>query len=211
MPSGISPTPVFDRFVNQTGEECYTPTDEIGTIPTQYCTELKVGNAIGGYSLFFPDHVGIPIGDTGPDEYFLFQVHYDNPDERSDILVNIQMDIFYTPDLRENDAGVISLGQDIPGSPSILIPPNSADHTLYGHCSSSCTAKMFPKEGIKIVSALLHSHNAGTRIRFHHFRDGKELPWISNDDNYMFQFQPSRLLRNEVQILPGDHLALSEP
>lgn len=39
-----------------------------------------------------------------------------------------------------------------------------------------------------------------------HIRNGKELPWISYDNNYNFNFQQIRNLREERTILPGDML-----
>lgn len=67
---------------------------------------------------------------------------------------------------------------------------------------------MFPKDGIKISAVLLHSHNAGFGVRLRHFRGQKELPWILWDDNYDNYVQPTRALREEVRVLPGDQLTM---
>ncbi len=50
----------------------------------------------------------------------------------------------------------------------------------------------------------MHTHLAGSGVRRVHIRNGKELPWISYDDNYNFNFQQIRVLRQERVILPGD-------
>jgi len=46
----------------------------------------------------------------------------------------------------------------------------------------------------------------GRKVKIRHFRDGKELPWLSYDDHYNFDYQQSRHLRTEIKLLPGDHL-----
>lgn len=48
----------------------------------------------------------------------------------------------------------------------------------------------------------------GRTHKLHHYRNGKELPWITKDDNYDFTFQNPRQLQNERKLLPGDHLTL---
>lgn len=50
-----------------------------------------------------------------------------------------------------------------------------------------------------------HFH-LGRKLRLRHFRDGVELPWLSTDDNYTFDFQQNRPLLEEVKVLPGDQL-----
>lgn len=47
---------------------------------------------------------------------------------------------------------------------------------------------------------------SGRKLRLRHFRDGIELPWLSTDDNYNFDYQQNRPLLEEVKILPGDQL-----
>ncbi|CAL8068438.1 unnamed protein product [Orchesella dallaii] len=209
VPSNLTAESIFEPFLNHPGEECFSPGTAAeaadAQLPSKYCTDIRYGIAIGGSSTFLPEHVGIPIGES-QNEYYLFQVHYDNPLSKPGILAQTKVNIYYSPKLRENDAGVFSIGHHIPGSPSIILPPGSQDHQIYGHCSPECTEKMLPDEGIKIIAAILHSHNAGRRLRIQHFRNNRELPWILNDDNFMFAYQPNKILREEVTILPGDQI-----
>ena len=44
---------------------------------------------------------------------------------------------------------------------SLLIPPESKNFMVTGHCSDDCTSKYFPKDGITIFNVLLHTHLAG--------------------------------------------------
>ena len=59
---------------------------------------------------------------------------------------------------------------------------------------------------IKIFGVLLHSHLAGYAIRLRHFRNGVELPPISVDDSYDFNFQETRILEKEVVVKMVRHL-----
>lgn len=68
------------------------------------------------------------------------------------------------------------------------------------------TLQIFPEEGIKIVSATLHSHVAGRKMKLRHVRDGIELDRIVEDDNYDFNYQQVRQLPNETVVLPGDYM-----
>lgn len=65
---------------------------------------------------------------------------------------------------------------------------------------------MFPETGINIISATLHSHIAGRKMKLRHVRDGVELDRIVEDDNYDYNYQQVRQLENETNILPGDYL-----
>ena len=50
----------------------------------------------------------------------------------------------------------------------------------------------------------------GRKLKLRHFRDGKELPWIANDDNYDFNYQQNHPLANPVKVLPGDQMTIGE-
>lgn len=176
--------------------------------PNQFCTEFYYGWGIGGKPYFFPSHMGSPFGES-EDEYYLIQMHYDNPNRLPGLRVEARVELFYTNELRPNDGIHTGLQHDLPGLPeSILVPPNTPNHKILSHCSSECTQRMFPPEGITVSTVMLHSHNAGIAMRLRHFRRGRELPWILYDDNYDNKVQPSRNLRQEVRILPGDQLTL---
>lgn len=56
------------------------------------------------------------------------------------------------------------------------------------------------------MSASLHSHTAGRKIKLRHIRNGTELDRIVEDDNYDHSYQQVRQLENETTILIGDYL-----
>lgn len=177
-----------------------------GPMPTEYCTEFFHSWAVGARPFFNPPSIGIPFG-SDPDEYYVVQAHLDNPMVLADVQIEMKIDFFYTPNLRENEGGLMLLRHESPGlSPSLLIPPYSIDHRTYGICGSDCTRTMLPKKGINIFAVYLHTHNYGTRIRLQHFRKNRELPWIASDENYSFDYQQMRALNEEHRVMPGDQL-----
>ncbi len=90
--------------------------------------------------------------------------------------------------------------------PSLIVPPASENFVIAGHCSSEVTSQLIPPGGVNIVSINVHSHLAGRKMRVRHFRNGTELPWLHDDQNYDFNYQQARQLGQEVKFLPGDQL-----
>lgn len=59
------------------GANCYSSAN----MPYRSCqkADLIAGWAVGGEAIYFPPHVGVPIGGDGAPKYFLIEMHYDNP------------------------------------------------------------------------------------------------------------------------------------
>ncbi|CAL8068078.1 unnamed protein product [Orchesella dallaii] len=205
-PKGVDPVKFFDDYTRDGGRECYFQV-EPDYIGSQYCKEVMYIFAVGGKPLIFPEHVGVPMSEDGP-EYFLMQVHYDNPQGLAGLKIRSIVEVQYTPDLRPHDAGIWWVGTPPPAATNIFLPPNSLEHVIVGHCSSGCTGHIFPPEGISVFAALTHTHTTGNGMRVLHFRGNKELPWIMYDNNYDFNYQQWRMLREERRILPGDQLSV---
>ncbi|CAL8068076.1 unnamed protein product [Orchesella dallaii] len=203
-PPGTNPDDFFQNAVNSEGSECYL-LHRPNPLPTNYCGEIVYAWGMGGKPFFFPEHVGIPMSENGS-EYFMLQVHYDNPELISGRQISVALEAYYTNNLRENDVGTMWLGGLADASASVMIPPSSLAHNIFGHCAEGCTKKMFPLEGVSIFATFLHSHFSGRDLRIMHFRGEKELPWVNADDNFNFLFQQTRILNEERKVAPGDSL-----
>ncbi|CAL4079802.1 unnamed protein product, partial [Meganyctiphanes norvegica] len=192
----------LERYVGKDGVQCYTP----NMPPSWYtCNRPLIMWGPGGEGLAFPDHVGFPIGEEhGGANYFLLEVHYDNPYNEAGIFDNSGLRVFHTDKLRKYDAGIMTTGHRT--SPTLFIPPGQEEWTSLGMCSSDCTKKGLPKGGIRILYSLLHTHLLGTALTLRHIRDGKELKPICVDKTYDFEYQEARVLDEEVAVLPGDAL-----
>jgi len=110
---------------------------------------------------------------------------------------------------RAQEAGQLVISHDI-GSTVLTIPPNTPEFSVTGHCSADCTSDKLQSEGISIFNVLLHSHISGRKLKFRHFRNGLELPWIAYDDHYDFDYQQNKHLGEVVRVLPGDQLAIGD-
>lgn len=205
-PAGRDAAAFFERYVRNRGSECYTHKSAAEKIPTMNCREPVHLWSNGGKSLFLPEHVGIPFS-MEANEYFMIQAHYHNSEAIPGVRLRYALEVFYTGNTRKHDAGVMMIGHKVPGTPSLLMPPSSLGHLIYGHCGIDCTTQMISeRNGIQIFGASMHTNSAGRGVRLLHLRGNQELPWISYDDNYSYKFQQSRILRKERTVLPGDQL-----
>ncbi|KAJ6646050.1 MOXD1 like 1 [Pseudolycoriella hygida] len=159
--------------------------------------------AVGSTGQFLPHHVGVPMGGRLGAKYYMLEIHYDNQNAKR-VVDNSGFRIHYTRRLRENDGGMMITGVSV--SDTQMIPPQQKLYRNVGICGPSCTNSIFPDDGIKIVSATLHSHVAGRKMKLRHVRDGIELDRIVEDDNYDFNYQQVRQLTNETVVLPGDYM-----
>jgi len=68
--------------------------------------------------------------------------------------------VYYTEELREIEAGFFEVFHNY--HPSLVIPPDTKNWMIVGHCSSGCTEASFDPEGINIITVDLHAHISGT-------------------------------------------------
>ncbi|XP_055310996.1 MOXD1 homolog 1 [Sitodiplosis mosellana] len=191
----------WDIWVKSSGAVCnsnlLTPRDWDACItPVAVWTISSTGQ-------YLPHHVGIPFGGRDGPKYYMLEIHYDNPKAKR-IIDHSGFRIHYTRHLRKVDGGMMISGVSV--SDTQLIPPRQKLYRNVGICGPSCTSTMFPETGIKIISATLHSHVAGRKMKLRHVRNGVELDRIIEDDTYDFNYQQVRQLENETTILPGDYL-----
>jgi hypothetical protein len=113
------------------------------------------------------------------------------------------MKLYYTPQLRKYDIGVLSLG-----STQISIPGNNPNVTTLPEniCPSSCTSKL--SNNITVISSMLHMHTLGLNITTRHVRQGKELAKLGEIQYYDFGHQKQLLVTDPQTriIAPGDSL-----
>jgi len=170
---------------------------------------MIAGWAIGGQSFYYPEHVGLSIGEHDSPKIAVLEIHYDNYESKAGIIDSSGLRFHYTSQLRKYRAAMLSIGLSVPGS--LVIPPNQDNWITEGYCAEECTAEglkgsTLPDGGIRIFSAALHTHLAGHAAYTRHVRKGVELPEIIRDDHYDFNFQEFQVPREEVTVLPGDSL-----
>ena len=130
-PPGEDPDEFFAPFLGD-GYDCnYSPVpfpfDHCGLFEFQWTIGGKVKNSpfstreisTGGkfecehcvQITLFPDDLGMPIGlDDGRTEYYMTEVHFDNPELREDLDILAGFEIYYTSELRPTEIGHLQLG-----------------------------------------------------------------------------------------------------
>lgn len=189
----------WEKFSGESGRLCYGP----GMLQEwEKCLTPLVAWAIGSKGENFPSQVGLPLA-AKKNSFYMLEIHFDNPSmEQAQDTSGFRL--HYTSDLRQYDGGILTTGIEL--SSFHLIPPYQKHYTTVGYCSNDCTKETFPKEGVHVVSVMLHSHLAGRKLKLRHIRSGKELPPLAQDNHYDFNYQQSRTLSQDTIILPGDGL-----
>ncbi|CAH1243298.1 MOXD1 [Branchiostoma lanceolatum] len=183
------------------GHQCYTP-NMPGDWMECYQGSIMLAWAIGSGPIVYPEHVGYPISDDDDSGYVMMEMHYDNPLLASGIRDSSGIRLTYTPELRDNDLGTLEVGGLV--SKFHVIPPHVQEFTSAGFCSTRCLNAFLEEHGqpIHIISANLHSHLLGVKLSARLIRDGVEIE-IVRDDNYDFNLQYERKLKEELTIYPG--------
>lgn len=141
-------TEFFEQYLNHPGGECFAQNPDI---PSPYCKSVLYIWAVGGEMLVLPEMTGYPIGESDRQEYFMFEVHIDNPGIELGTF-ETGIDIFYTKNLRDIDAAVFGISHTV--NHLQIIPPRTDDFVNIGHCSSECTAAHIPPEGMTLINVV---------------------------------------------------------
>lgn len=155
----------------------------------------------GSDGFTYPDDVGYPL-DSSQSDNFLLEIHYqDIPKEFQD---SSGFRIFHTSERRKFDVGTIAM--NIRPNFLHIIAPGYKRVVSIGHCTSNCTQKAFPVDGLNIFGVTMQTHSAGTMVKINLVRNGEELEPLATDTNLNSNYIETRLLNNSRKLYPGDHL-----
>lgn len=88
----------------------------------------------------------------------MMETHYDNPQQRDDVVDTSGMRVFMTNTLREDEAGTLMVGD-----PLVQLAPEPVESREYEFsCPSACTRRL--SKPINIFTSLLHMHTTGMEI-----------------------------------------------
>jgi len=126
------------------------------------------------------------------------------------VVDNSGLRLWVIPDPPQYEAATLEIGVSL-SVPLHFIPPGQESFTSSGHCMPECLGLIMEQENIDeitIFAVMLHTHLAGIRARIRHYREGKELPLVIQDNHYDFNFQETRPLAQDVIVKRGDGLLL---
>ncbi|KAH9491013.1 hypothetical protein Btru_051766 [Bulinus truncatus] len=171
---------------------------ECGMVASDSCRELLSLWSVGLSGDCAHDNAAVRIGHRGY-KYVAVQLHWNNPNKRSDLTDRSGLNVYYTPNLRTYDAGIIALG-----SIYFVLPPRRESVTVKSTCTAGCTRNLM-KGPINVTMALNHMHYSGTKLSIEVIRNNSHLLYLTNDPVYNYDSpQVYTYSENPVQLLPGD-------
>ena len=172
----------------------------------EQCRKVIAAWAMGAAKFVYPDIAGAILGgkDYYKSPYLVLEIHYDNPNQRNDIVDSSGLRIYYQSKLRKYDAGIMEIGLEYNAKNSI--PPRTNSFHLHGHCLGECTRYGLNKGPIYIFASQLHTHLTGRRVWTSQVRNNRVINIINSDNHYDQMFQEIRMLRRPVKVRPGDTL-----
>ncbi|XP_055351635.1 DBH-like monooxygenase protein 2 homolog [Paramacrobiotus metropolitanus] len=169
-----------------------------------HCATILSAWAVGGSDVNFPEEAGLPIGPELNGRFVYIEMHYNNPfgKRRMD---SSGMNFQLTDKLRKYDVGIMTLGSSS-FEDTMIIPPGAISFRQFGVCSDSCTRDLLPADGVSAFKIILHSHLLGRKLRVRHIRNNTELPVLSEDNHYDFNYQEARGINPVRKLEQGDQL-----
>ena len=158
----------------------------------------------GSEGFSYPKDVGYPLDDSSTDN-FMLEVHY-QPVHKKEIEDSSGFKIFHTKERRKFDAGTLSVG--IEANFLHIIAPGFKRVISVGHCTSNCTQKALPVEGINIFGVNMQTHSLGRKIKIGVVRNGEELAPVAQESNLNSDYIENRILKRISKLLPGDHVTV---
>lgn len=155
----------------------------------------------GSEGFTYPKDVGYPLDSDS----LMVEVHY-QPVNKKHIEDSSGFRIMHTRSRRKFDAGTLSVG--IEANFLNIIAPGFKRVISVGHCTSNCTQKALPIEGINVFGVNMQTHSLGRKIKIGVVRNGEELPPIAQESNLNADYIENRILKRVSRLLPGDHVSV---
>ncbi|KAH9503101.1 hypothetical protein Btru_069960 [Bulinus truncatus] len=173
---------------------------ECGMAASRKCTRVVSIWTVGLTGECFHSSTGISIGNKGH-KRIAVQLHWNNPDVRSDWQDSSGMRIYFTANKRQYEAGFMITGHE-----RFILPPLQPAVSIKSTCPSSCTKKLWNKP-IWVTVAWNHMHYAGAQMSVKVIRNDTTSFYLSDDAAYSYDSPEIYSYKdNPVQLLPGDEL-----
>ncbi|XP_067274110.1 DBH-like monooxygenase protein 2 homolog [Pseudorasbora parva] len=178
--------------------QCYTGKGE-------ECMETVAVWGVGGGAFELPEMAGLPIGGNVGDFFYRLEMHYNNPNKSAGRVDNSGLRFYYTSELRQHDAAILTTGLAV--AFGYIIPPKAKSFLTYGLCDTAYIPKVLETpHDLQVFSVMMHTHLAGRKVRVGHFRGGKQIDLLAVDENYNFEYQEVTNLGKTKTVQLGDKL-----
>jgi dopamine beta-monooxygenase len=166
------------------------------------CRRVIGAWALGATNFTYPKEAGGLIGGPESPRFLVLEVHFNNPYLKKNIIDQSGIRLYYTPDLRKSDAGIMEVGLEY--TPKNSIPPETNEFRISGYCASECTEASLPANGITVFASQLHTHLTGIKAFTRIIKKNGKIVTLNVDQHYSPHFQEIRLLPEPIRIERGD-------
>ncbi|KAK3605265.1 hypothetical protein CHS0354_037666 [Potamilus streckersoni] len=167
--------------------------------PGAECSDIIGTWTVGASGECYHESSGIRIG-LNSYRRAAFQFHWNNRAMVNGTTDSSGMTLYYTPNLRAYDAGILVVGQAY-----LYIPPGETAVTAIGTCPGECTREMM-KNKIYIIAAANHMHYLGKQQRIELLRNGSKVQDVTFDERYSYDTPVVHRHDNPIEVRPGDEL-----
>ncbi|OWF47545.1 dopamine beta-hydroxylase-like [Mizuhopecten yessoensis] len=167
------------------------------------CPDLMVGwtPTIGGNC--HPLEAGYKIGLTGY-RYAILQVMWNNPSKAVGERDSSGILLFYTPQLRRFNIGMLTVGTN-----NVAIPPGERGFDVEAQCYPTCTRKQLSNP-IRLLTGYNHMHYAGAEMRVTLKKPGTvQEETLTRDIVYDYDNPVIHKFSSSIDIKPGDAIYTS--
>ncbi|CAF1144593.1 unnamed protein product [Adineta ricciae] len=152
------PSAQFDN-TNLPDGVCDDIRDQISLCSSTVVTVWSVG---GDEIMTYPEEAGYPIGGDFTVNYYMIELHYDNPHLISNRRDTTGVRFYLGDKLREHDIGYLTFGTDSTAQ-ALAIPAGADRFIVDSYCPASASLNI-PKSGITVFCALPHTHLQGKPV-----------------------------------------------
>ncbi|CAF3053826.1 unnamed protein product [Rotaria sp. Silwood2] len=181
---------------------CYNVKSQIQSCAINIATGWAVG---GDYMTEYPKEAGYPIGGDFQIKYYMIEIHFNNPNQISNITDSSGIRFYIGNQLRQYDIGYLTFGTDILPT-SLAIPPNVQNFIVDSYCPINATISI-PMSGITVISAFPHAHLQGRSISTKIIRNQTAVQYLFNGETFDFNYQFEHRLAEPIKIYSGDEFA----
>ncbi|CAH1778942.1 unnamed protein product [Owenia fusiformis] len=145
------------------------------------------------------ENMGFRIGKTGFSK-IVIQHHWNNPELRDDYYDSSGMMMYYTPNLRPYDGGIMIIGQN-----RMAIPPRVPLYKVTSKISKACTYSITKGVGpLTMVGSVLHMHYLGKSIKLEQYRGGKMITSLGEDKVYNYDSPVMHNFETPIELRERD-------
>ncbi|CAF1258809.1 unnamed protein product [Didymodactylos carnosus] len=166
------------------------------------CRRVTGAWPLGAANFIYPKEAGGTVGGRAQSRYVILEVHFNNPDLKSNIIDQSGIRIYYTPQRRKYDAAIMEVGLEYNSKNSI--PPHLVTFRLSGYCLGPCTNVGLPETGITVFTSQLHTNSTGVQLFTRIMRTDGKIEILNIDRHYSPHFQEIRILQKPIQIYRND-------